>query len=306
MEHRVVSDTGAGAVSDAGWMSALAVTRVDLSLGLPAAMTSPPSPSVAIRGALGAALWDIACVDDRRDCSACRARRGCPIPGWFHPAITGGHQARPFVVEVDTDDLRWQVGLWFFGVPPDPGLVEQALRRLVRRGVWPDHLPLQLESAVVTGVDRRDLLAGERWPAPGRLSDFVSVPAWPVGMELRLRSPTWFTGCPRRQPPDAIRCVKAAIMRLRSVAMAQGVSLSRWWPDATALRGQWADARFLRSERRSGRTGERIDLSGWVGTLHIGPDVAAFADLFAAMEVLHLGKNTSAGAGRLELQWPES
>jgi CRISPR/Cas system endoribonuclease Cas6 (RAMP superfamily) len=46
-----------------------------------------------------------------------------------------------------------------------------------------------------------------------------------------------------------------------------------------------------------------VELSGWVGRIDLGPEVATVAELLAVGEVLQVGRHTSEGLGRYRLRW---
>jgi len=46
-----------------------------------------------------------------------------------------------------------------------------------------------------------------------------------------------------------------------------------------------------------------LDLSGFTGTFSIGPEVAPWVDLLAAVAAVNIGTQTSYGLGRLEIDW---
>jgi len=54
---------------------------------------------------------------------------------------------------------------------------------------------------------------------------------------------------------------------------------------------------------RSTNRGAILNLSGVTGTFTIGPEVAPWADLLAAVSAVNIGTQTSYGLGRLEIDW---
>lgn len=290
------------------WLYALATTRVELHLQPVDPGQAHPLPAVAIRGALGDALWHIACVEPSQDCARCHDRSTCPIPTWFAPSRIGRHRARPFVLQVDPGPAAWAATLWVLGPSIPTGLLTQAIARMARAGIGRERRRYRLTRFVVTGADARELTGSldAPWPAPAPLHDFVEVPALTEGARVHLDTPTWWGHCSRHRPPQPAELLQAAMIRVRNAAQAQGRSLDRWWPDPATVGGQWLEARFVKATRRQANTGRRLSLSGWVGTLQLDQASSGFADLLAASEVLNIGKRSSAGCGRVRISWPSS
>ncbi len=65
-----------------------------------------------------------------------------------------------------------------------------------------------------------------------------------------------------------------------------------------------ADLRWLDWERWSQRQNAAMKLGGLVGTLTLEGDVAPFAPLLRAAEVLHAGKGATFGLGKVEVETP--
>ncbi len=293
------------------WLGQLTLTVATASLMPLQAWRPPPQPAVALRGALGAALMDVACLRRDRDCGGCEWTSDCPIVTWYDPGRAGSGRPRPFALRVLEAAPRVSresplVVEWaLFEPPPRPSLLLEGLCRAARLGLGRDRVPHRVERLVVRGEGASVTLlrGGEQqgaWPAPAPLVRFVRLPADPIGARVHLLTPVQLHG---GRPPDAAELLRSAVGRVRALARTRGVSLNRWWPEPRGLSARWEGLRRVEGGRYSRRQAHRVDLSGWMGTLVLGPEVAAWADLLAAMEVLQIGRHTPAGLGRIAVEW---
>ncbi len=77
---------------------------------------------------------------------------------------------------------------------------------------------------------------------------------------------------------------------------------TRSGPDlASQVKVTASGLRWQELQRYSNRQQRTIDLDGFVGTLEIEGDLAPFGPLLRTAEVLHLGKETTFGLGRLKV-----
>ncbi len=81
-------------------------------------------------------------------------------------------------------------------------------------------------------------------------------------------------------------------------------ALRPWLERAEAVRVARADLRWLDWERYSHRQRSRMKLGGVTGTLVLEGDLAPFAPLLRAAEVVHVGKGATFGLGKVELAGP--
>ena len=254
---------------------------------------------------------DIACVRRDRHCNPCDRQADCPIARWYDPGRAGSSSPRPFALRIlgtptEANPTGQLVVEWSFLVaPPRPSLVVESLCRAARLGLGPNRVPHRVHELMVQGagapvmVLREDRQEGA-WPTPAPLGHFVRLPEAPRGARLHLLSPLQLRGS---APPDAGAVLRAAVSRVRSIARGQGLRLDRWWPEPAGLTARWEGLRRVQGSRWSRRQAHAVDLTGWLGTLVLGPAVAAWADLLAAMEVLQLGRQTAAGLGRVTVSW---
>ncbi len=294
------------------WLAQLRISRLRLAYRPLSSWKLGPQPSVMYRGALGRALMDLVCVHHDRDCGACRLRRGCMVADWYDPGLAGETGPRPFVLAAATaagsslgPAAPFAMNLTLVSPCPRPsGLIEAAVRA-GRRGLGSRRVPHILEriSAWVNGA-WRDVLVDERrvrpWPDPRPIDEMTQLPDYPAGARIVLESPLQLKRRERPSPPEV---VNAAVQRVRTVARMQGLTLDRWWPDVQGLPGGWEGLTYARGKRFSRAQDANVDLSGWLGSLHLGPEAGSYADVLAAASLLQIGRKTSAGLGRLSLTW---
>ncbi|MCB9797047.1 MAG: CRISPR system precrRNA processing endoribonuclease RAMP protein Cas6 [Alphaproteobacteria bacterium] len=295
------------------WMRALRVTRVEVELRPLRPWRLPRDPAVTLRGALGSAMMELVCVRPGPSCQGCPHASGCLIPGWYEPGRLGSAAPRPVALRVAhsggvevSGSLRLE--LLIFGASPRSSLLVEAIVRAARLGLGPERVPHRVARLLVHGEGQRVcVLVDERavaaWPAAGSLHTLAEMPEAVAGARVHVLTPVYWTGMDAARPPSAGALLNAALGRVRKLARAQDIELQRWWPDPGALTGRWLGPVWRERVRYSKRQSHEVQLSGWTGTLEVGPAVAPFVDLLAAAAVLGVGKGTTAGAGRLEVEW---
>lgn len=293
------------------WMRDLRVVPVEIGLDPQRPWRAPPWPAVALRGALGRAVMDIACVREDRRCRACDRSGVCPVTTWYDPGRVGSHLLRPYALQVSrTRSYRpgrqLVVRQVFLRPLPRPSLFAEAVLRAARVGLGSERVPHRVKRLRVFGPQGWETVVEDdrpatAWPEPVSL-DRIVRPLAPRarGVRLSFMSPLSFK---RPGRPAAADVLRAVIGRLRGVAREQDRRLERWWPGPDSLGGQWKGLRRQEQSRWSQNAGEHIDLSGWRGTLELGPESTPFFDAFAAVEPLQLGRHTTAGLGRMRVEW---
>ncbi len=275
----------------------------------------PPFPEVTLRGAVGRALIELVCHHDAPLCRDCLDRDHCIVPNWYDPGLTGSAQLRPFVLRSlrppgSRVSREHPLGIeWVFTEPPPDGfLFHDALLWAVREGLGRERVQHDLKRMIAfSGYQPLEVLAEgislRPWPAPGPLHRMFELPGGdPYHLTLSLETP--FQLKKRKGlEPSAAALLDAAVNRLRNVARRQGISILHRWPPFHSVRGIWEDLQLERVSRFSSRQGERVNLDGWTGTIHLQGDLEPWAELLEAAQLLHLGRKTSFGLGRISLDW---
>ncbi len=293
---------------DTRWMSVIPVTRLTAQLLPEIPWAPPPDLAVTLRGALGAAVMDIACTREHRTCEGCDVAARCAIPGWYDPGRAGGNRHRPFALNARSapvDPATPLVFDWIWtGTVPRPSLLLEALFRATAKGLGSRRIPHRVHRVQVQGRDAavvvvRDGEQGGDWPEPATLGSLVRVPPPDriQGADVHLVSRARLGSEPSTASfLDA--CVRRVRQLQRELLLPRG---TRHWP--TDLPGTWLHRADETSERWSKRQQTRIDLSGTRGTVRFGPEVRQIADLLAAAEVLQVGPGTSSGLGCVRVDW---
>jgi hypothetical protein len=79
-------------------------------------------------------------------------------------------------------------------------------------------------------------------------------------------------------------------------------SFHRLLAQANGVRVAASDLRWHDWQRYSNRQQRKMTLGGFVGTVHVEGDLAPFAALLRTAEIVHVGKGTTFGLGRLRLE----
>ena len=284
----------------------------------------PPYLGVTLRGALGYALKDVVCVVEHGNCSRCALRRVCPYPTVFDGVPPPDRSImrrynrvpQPFVLIVDgphrapgaSEDATLAWGLRLFGAAAAlwPYAVE-SFQRLGRQGIGQARVVYEL-------TDVRDALSGVAlWRAddpylgePQRGK--VAAPKEPISERLRFEFHTPLHV--RRDGnmldhPSPVDLVLAARRRLGVLNAFYGDDTDRSTEHAgsrieendfrvfgSALE-PWRIGRFSTRQRR------RVSLSGTMGHVDVSGPWHEAADALAAMPIVHVGKGTSFGLGRV-------
>jgi hypothetical protein len=165
---------------------------------------------------------------------------------------------------------------------------------------------LALERSAAAGLGR------ERFPFV--VDEALALPPGPPpedglpgsGLTLRLLTPTRIKINDRVAEPLPFRALAFAMLR-RTLEMAHfhvpGAAVDwnfRPLLDlAAAVRVTQADLAWRDWARYSNRQKTKIEMGGYVGTLHLEGDLKPFLPLLRTAEILHIGKGATFGLGRL-------
>ncbi|HEX4955800.1 MAG TPA: CRISPR system precrRNA processing endoribonuclease RAMP protein Cas6 [Thermoanaerobaculia bacterium] len=289
----------------------------------------PPYKGSLLRGAWGHALRALACqMGPEQVCALCPLRAGCVYPPLFEPVIEGdplpfleGLPAAPraFVFEPEGDQEVFAAGdplrlrLVLIGrTVALQGHAVLALERMARRGLGAARHPFELaevtyrgaDGAPVAGYDR----ARRRWTceAPARLPAVDPAPERAV---LRFLTPTRIKAKGHLRERVGFR--ELVFRQLRRVLELAAVHVPgaevRWdFEDlldrAQAVKVRRAEVAWLDWERYSNRLGRKMSLGGFVGEMEVEGDLAPFWPLLRTGEVVHVGKGTTFGLGRMVVE----
>lgn len=294
----------------------------------------PSYKGSTLRGALGMALKHSCCAARRRPCETCLLRFSClyvylfetPLLGESPQDVRYRNAPHPFVLQIAMDDpLRLEPGaLWSFdltvigrAVQWTPYLV-MAAHRMGEMGIGKGRGTFDLERVLsldAQGKPWEEIYAGGVLRLPEKTLALTGEngnreSAGTDTFALRFLTPVRLVsqGEPVRVPEFSV-LVATLLRRLENLHRFHGegddgfslpfqeiVDKARSVPIA-ANRTRWFDW-----ERYSHRQGRKMRLGGLVGEVVYGGDVRAFEPYLGAGRWVNVGKGTSFGLGRYEVE----
>ena len=291
----------------------------------------PPFKGSMLRGAFGHALRRTVCsMGPEQPCESCRLRRACVNTRIFETFVEGTPppllrglptSPRPYVFEpgdgrrdfAPGDPL--QFGLLLIGQAAElQAYALLAVERMAQAGLGSNRAPFALDRVEARAPDGASVLLF----AEGRpLGPAAVPPSLPSTEGLPGSRATVHLHTPLRlkmqgglaETVDFRDLTFAMVRRVLELAWfhVPGAGESIDWnfrpllhlaeAVACAPRLAWHDW-----ERYSNRQQTKMTLGGLVGTLEIEGDLAPFAPLLRAAEILHVGKNTTFGLGKIEVE----
>jgi CRISPR-associated endoribonuclease Cas6 len=283
-----------------------------------------------LRGAFGRALRKSVCVmGPEQPCETCGLRAACLYTRLFEtfiesepPPFLRGQTAapRPFVFEAEDERRRFAPGdrlrfdLLLFGSAVGlQTLAAVAVARMAGRGLGERRRRFAVEEIAFEDAAGgfRPLLSADR-PRPEELAPPLLPPrdGLPEGsITLRFRTPVRL-----KAGGQLLRGLgfRGLVFRM----LARVLELAHFFGDRAAI--DWQIQSFLRQaegvrvveqsfawkdvKRYSARQGTEMSLGGFVGSMRLAGDLAPFAPLLRTAEIVHVGKGTTFGLGRVEIE----
>ncbi len=311
-------------------LPAIPYLRLRVELLACADATLPPYKGSLLRGAMGHAMRRAVCAMGRgTSCQTCHLGFACVYTGVFETFIDGGPRPfvdglpaapHPYVLEPHDstrelkagDPLKFDLLLFGRAVELQPFAV-MAIDRMASHGLGVRRHPFRLEE-----ISYQDAIGDfqpgyrrgvRRWP--GRVEPILP-PCNGLGAErlkLRFLSPTRIK-VRKRLIEDfdfetlAFRMLRRALEIAHFHVPGQTVD----W-EVAPLMERAAGVRVAESrlwwhdwQRYSNRQRCKMKLGGFVGEAVIEGELEPFAPLLRTVEVIHVGKGTTFGLGRLEIE----
>lgn len=278
-----------------------------------------------LRGAFGHALRHAVCaMGPDQACYPCPLRSNCVYPRLFEtfldddppPFLEGLKTApRPYVFEPLSEDREFAPGdvlafdLLLIGQAVElQAYAVLAVERMAPRGLGRRAKRFRLVRVGAPGSETV-LYEGGSWKsrepvgateAPSALPDVESV-------DLVFETPVRFTR--DGEPVEAFRFRKFTFQMLRRVLELAHCHVPGAEPDwhfkpllvqASEVDVE-RDLSFYDWERYSNRQRRHMRLGGWVGKVRLTGDLKPFAKLLRTVEVVHVGKGTTFGLGRVRV-----
>ena len=289
----------------------------------------PAFKGSTLRGAFGHALRQIACtMGPAQACATCRRRACCVYTRLFEtfveaeppPFLKGIPSApRPYVFEPGDDRCAFAAGdlldfdLLLFGAAVDlAAFAVLAIERMAEQGLGARRHPFALEEVRFLDSEGQ-WQTGARgsassWRAPQGPS--ADPPHNLPSGELVLRFLTPTRILVDGQLAERVEFRALAFKMLRRV-------LELAWFHVAGVAIDWTFRPLLQQagrvevvsshlewrdwERYSNRQARSMTLGGFVGELRLAGDLAPFAALLRAAEIVHVGKGATFGLGRVEV-----
>ncbi len=280
-----------------------------------------------LRGAFGHALRRLVCaLGPAQECASCPLRRACVHPRLFEPFVEGelppffggsDQAVRPYVFEPSGrggplaagDPLRFDLLLLGQAVDLQAYAI-LALERMARAGLGPGRARFrlaQVEADTDAGPAQRLFTVGSPVSsavAQPQLPVPAPLPPGPIALEfltpLRLKIRNRLSGHPgfRDLAFHALRrLLELAYFHVPGTVL--DWTLGPLLDQADAVRIVDADLHWCDWERWSERQKTAMKLGGLVGTLTLEGNLAPFTLLLRAAEIVHVGKGTTFGLGKV-------
>jgi hypothetical protein len=292
-----------------------------------------PLPAALVRRVLGKALIDTFCPFGEPRCQAvepgreprprpqelCHLAEPCPYGILFAASLTprppfalyAMEEAGATLLELTLFGPAWRLYPWALA----------AIAQAFRLGLGKERRPWELDAVSRVRPDRgREALCGGDLTrlsaalAPDVLGLALEPFLAPQPVEVDLLSPARLLQgghlLPGRAPVPFGLLVARILDRFQGLF---GDSASEVLHPAirSAIEAEAAQVQLLFDETEwrevkdySARTGAELLLGGKVGRLVYGPEAARFFPILRAGEILHVGKNPTAGCGRIEVRLP--
>lgn len=298
----------------------------------------PRDCGAILRGTLGRAMHDVYCVKRDEDCSECACRRQCPYARFFSPSNRAQNPyyeqydkyPRSYIVEPPLHHSRLEPGdgfefnLLLMGDSADDIRAwVSAARRAGELGFGRERTGMELREitdANLFGEPGKPIIlirnhqAIIQPPDPIRFNDLLDVflPNEPLSfLKVTFLTPARFLQ--DHQPVRSLRFYLLVQSILRRLSMLSELFEpdAPWRPDFH-LYGKLADrvityhdgTEWRERHRWSGRQKREHDIGGLTGQIiYAGPEIHLFLPIFYFACIVHVGKGTVFGNGRMEIEF---
>lgn len=315
-------------------LPAIPYLRLQVTLRALQRATLPAYKGSMLRGAFGHALRRAVCViGPAQPCETCLLREACYYTKLFEPfsdedppdflrglPIT----PRPYIFEPSGEERQYEPGdplqfdLLLFGQATDLQLYALlAVERMAACGLGRNRAPFRLERTLVRTPDGDWRAVLEDGRMRGRGSARPSFPAT-NGVEgpravLRFLTPTRLlveddhvetTSFP--ELADAMLRRVLEVVHFHVPGAAAGWDFRPWLEKAREVRIVASSLCWHDWERYNVQQKTLMNMGGFMGTVEIEGDLAPFAPLLRAAEIIHLGRGTPFGLGRMVVEQPNA
>jgi len=307
-------------------LPALPYLRLRCTLRAEEGALLPSFKGSMLRGAFGRALRSSLCVmGPGQTCETCGLRGVCLYTRLFEtfiddeppPFLKGEITApRPFVIEAEEerrdfapgDRLRFDL-LLFGSAVALQALAAVAVARMAERGLGERRRRFAVEEIAFMNAagDFHPIVSPGRPLAPPLLPPSNGLPEDEI--VLRFCTPARFKAAGRLMPSIGFRALAFRML-------ARALELTHFFGDRAAIDWQFQsllrradrvriveqDLSWRDLKRYSARQQTEMTLGGFVGSMRLAGDLALFAPLLRTAEIIHVGKGTTFGLGRVEVE----
>lgn len=273
---------------------------------------APGQAGNLIRGALGNSLHRLSCVSLCPEPKRCPFAEVCLYRRIFAPSVDGlgpsglADPPRPLVLRTaHLDGARLRAGERFWAGLHVFDLAPATVQALTLASVQLAR-DVELESVVTgDGVIYAQSAFRSQWPPPERVN---LVAAKPVGrVRVRFRTATEIKGLANPRKPEfgvLFARLRDRISALRAF-YGEGpldIDFRGMAERARAVRFESAQMEPVAAFRRSGRTGQRHSLGGWVGEAEYRGELSEFVPYLRLGQWTGVGRQTVWGKGEIHLE----
>ncbi len=316
----------------------LCFSRLRFRLHLDTPLQLPPFSGSTLRGGFGIAFKQAVCVVDHGECGRCLLQRKCsyayvfetPIPDGSRRMASYEHAPHPFVLDPPTDRrIRYgagdhlDLGLTLIGRGIDylPYVIfafehlgrHQGIGKSIAPSPRDSRGKFRVQSVFQDGNGgRHEIYDGEKKSllAEARAETLTTLTRKQLGSQritLRFLTPARMVS--ERQlatVPEFPIVIRTLLRRLASLAYFHGATdldldYANLVEAAHAVRLIDNQCRWHDWERYSARQDTKLKMGGLVGAATYEGNLGPFGELLALAEVLHVGKGTGMGLGRIEV-----
>ena len=290
------------------------------------ATTLPAFKGSMLRGTLGHALKSTVCAVRIKICDKCLLRHNCLYARIFeykpNPHVESSQVAlpHPYVLEYATEEKTYDTAdIFQFRLIILGSLVESlpywiySVQQMGERGLGPrdrdgNRAQFHLQQVLAAGEQIFDCCSSNlRGDVSAQQLAWIEAPEKIERLRIELLTPLRTKDRNRLATDlDFTLLVRLGLRRLQSISDAFNVRIE---PEGiTELLQQAREVKVLRKDihwheqvRYSTRQQERQQFGGLLGTMEVEGDLSPFWPLLRIAEIIHLGKETSFGLGRLKV-----
>ncbi len=309
-------------------LPALSVMRLHIRYRILEAGDLPTRWGGLLRGTFGKVLRDLCCTASHTVCDRCGQRRICAYDYMFHSPPTSEHvhfsryrrYPHPYLFEPFPipkrfsrgDTLKCNLMLLGNGIIFLPFIIS-ALMELGKTGLGRNRLHLQLETVTDGGTNPPELIFDARRNQIVKNPELIRLnlfrPEAASLASIRFVTPVRI----RRQneivkTPDFTLLIQSILRRIAMLNEVHGQEawdpeIGRYTERCAGVTTQSKYFHWQNWSRFSRRKHVKIYMGGFTGEMVIsGPELPLFIPVLRAAELIHIGRGTVFGNGKLELR----